>query len=252
MPKQKGTHRLLGTTGDMTYQKTKDGYSAREKTHISGDKIRTSDAYARTRENMAEFGRAGKASKLFRAAFAKLIKGGSDTRVTSRLTGNFSRVIKTDPVNDRGLRTVTDGDIMLMEGFDFNIDSALFTTFVAPFQTSIDRATGECTVFIPPVVLTDVLKSPEGSTHMRIVTAAAAVDFEGQQYVSAYQDSSYLLISNLATAPITLTTQLPVQSPDPLFLIMGVQFTQIVNGKPYAFNNGSFNALTLIKVDPAA
>lgn len=251
MPKQKGTHRLLGTTGDMTYQKTKDGYSAREKTHIDGNKIRTSDAYARTRENMAEFGRAGKASKLFRAAFAKLVKSGSDTRMTSRLTAAFSRIIRTDPVNDRGQRTVYEGDVMLLDQFDFNLGNSLTSTFVTPYLASMDRTTGQCTVHIPSVFLSEVVSAPEGSTHLRIVSAAAAIDFEGQQYASDFQASADLPVANLATPVITLTAQLPAMSPYPLFMIMGVQFIQVVNGKVYALKNGAFNALTLIKIDPA-
>ena len=241
----------MGTTGDMTYQKTKDGYSAREKTHIDGDKIKTADSYARTRENMAEFGRAGKASKLVRAAFAKLIRSGSDTRMTSRLTSTFSKVIKTDPVNDRGQRTVPQGDILLLEGFDFNNSNALISTFASPYIATIDRATGQCTVHIPPAVLSEVVAAPEGSTHLRIVTAAAALDFEGQQYASDFQTSNDLPISNIATPALTLTAQVPIQSPYSLFLIMGIQFIQVVNGKVYPLKNGAFNALTLIKIDPA-
>jgi hypothetical protein len=250
MPKQKGTHRLLGTTGDMTYQKTKDGYSAREKTYISPEKIRTSEAYARTRENMAEFGRAGKASKVLRAAFAKLIKTGADTRMTSRLTTNFLRIVKSDPINDRGQRLVTEGDIMLLEGFDFNIDSLLFSTFTAPYTATIDRATGLCTVTVPPFVLQEAVTPPEGSTHMRLVAAAASLDFENSDFISHQEVSPDLLLSAGTTPAVSLTPQVEANSAFPLFLVLGVQFTQVVNGKPYLLNKGTSNAMCLVKIDP--
>jgi hypothetical protein len=249
MPKQKGTHRLLGTTGDMTYQKTKDGYTAREKTHISADKIRTSDSYARTRENMAEFGRAGKASKVMRAAFAALIKNGSDTRMTSRLTTTFLRVLRTDPINDRGQRIVTEGEMGLLEGFDFNLDSSLFTTLATPYTAAINRLTGQCTVNIPDFILKDVIKAPEGSTHARIVTAVAEVDFVDQKFISDIQVSANLSLSDSAEVNVSLTPQITPQSALPLFLILGVQFIQVVNAKPYPLNNGAFNPLALVKVD---
>ncbi|MBO9565368.1 MAG: hypothetical protein J7621_21505 [Niastella sp.] len=249
MPKQKGTHRLLGTTGDMTYQKTQDGYTAREKTHINGDKIRTSDAYARTRENMAEFGRSGKASKLLRAALSKLIKNGADTRMTSRLTGTFSRIIKTDPVNDRGQRVVTEGNILLLEAFDFNINAALITTFATPVSSTINRTTGVCTVNISAVILSEIVTAPEGTTHLRIVTGAAELDFEREHYISAFSASSDLPVSNVETPALTLTAQVTAQSQLPLFLVMGVQFIQVVNGKVYPLKNGAFNPLTIVKID---
>lgn len=251
MPKQKGTHRLLGTTGDMTYKKTKDGYSAQEKTHISGDTIRNSPAYARTRENMAEFGRAGKASKVLRAAFAKLIKGTADTRMTSRLTTHFLRIVKSDPVNDRGERLVTEGDIMLLEGFDFNIDSLLFSTFTAPYTATIDRATGRCTIDVPPFVLDEALTPPEGATHIRMAAAAASVDFERSLFISHQEASPDLSIAAGTTPRLLLQTQVEVNSTFPLFLVLGIQFTQVVNGKPYLLNKGTSNAMSLVKIDPA-
>jgi hypothetical protein len=61
--KTKSIIKLEGTIGDITFFKSKDGYIAREKSSISKERIQNDPAFQRTRENGAEFGRAGKAGK---------------------------------------------------------------------------------------------------------------------------------------------------------------------------------------------
>ena len=66
MARQRSIIKLDGTIGGITFYKSKDGYLAREKGGIPAERIRTDPAFQRTRENGAEFGRAGKAGKVLR------------------------------------------------------------------------------------------------------------------------------------------------------------------------------------------
>ena len=66
MAKQNGLVKLLGTVGDMTYYKSKDGYMAKEKTVISAERIASDPKFNRTRENNAEFGNACTSGKTLR------------------------------------------------------------------------------------------------------------------------------------------------------------------------------------------
>jgi hypothetical protein len=59
MARQKGIIKLEGTIGDVSFYKSKDGYLAREKGGVDGDRIKNDPAFQRTRENGSEFGRAG-------------------------------------------------------------------------------------------------------------------------------------------------------------------------------------------------
>jgi len=64
MARQKGIIKLKGTIGDITFYKTsQDGHLALEKGGIEKSRIESDPAFQRTRENGAEFGRAGKAAK---------------------------------------------------------------------------------------------------------------------------------------------------------------------------------------------
>ena len=67
MARQRSIIKLDGTIGGITFYKSKDGYLAREKGGIPAERIRNDPAFQRTRENGAEFGRAGKAGKHWEA-----------------------------------------------------------------------------------------------------------------------------------------------------------------------------------------
>jgi len=63
MAKQAGIIKLKGTIGDIAFYKSRDGHMARLKGGIDKKRIATDTAFQRTRENGAEFGRAGKSGK---------------------------------------------------------------------------------------------------------------------------------------------------------------------------------------------
>jgi hypothetical protein len=121
MARQKGIIKLKGIIGDITFYKTKDGYLAREMGGVDASRIKSDPAFQRTRENGAEFGRAGKAGKTLIIALRTLLINSADSRMVSRLTQSMIKVIQADLVNDRGLRNVIDGEAELLVGFDFNI-----------------------------------------------------------------------------------------------------------------------------------
>lgn len=45
MARQKGIIKIDGTLGDITFMKTRDGYIAKEKTHISAERIASDGAF---------------------------------------------------------------------------------------------------------------------------------------------------------------------------------------------------------------
>ena len=180
MAQQKGIIPLKGTIGNITFYKSKDGYLAREKGGIDASRIASDPAFQRTRENGAEFGRAGVAGKVLRTALRSLLLHTSDSRMIGRLTREMMRVIQADAVNVRGMRNVIDGEAELLQGFEFNNNSKLGTTLFAPFTPTINRVSGELTLDIPPFTPSDMIAAPAGATHFKIISAGAAIDFENE------------------------------------------------------------------------
>ena len=249
MARQKGIIKLKGTIGDITFYKTQDGHLAREKGGIDASRIASDPAFQRTRENGSEFGRAGKAGKLLRTAFRPLLLNSADGRMVSRLTQAMVKVIQADLVSDRGLRNVIDGEAELLFGFEFNIRGKLGTSLFAPFVATIDRVSGEITVDLASFIPANMIAAPSGTTHFKIISGGAEVDFETETFVVSSSETAILPWDNTATAAINQVNAVTPASTKPLFLAVGVEFYQEINGQMYSLKNGAFNPLSLAKVD---
>ena len=248
MARQKGIIKLKGTIGDITFYKTKDGHLAREKGGIDASRIANDPAFQRTRENGSEFGRAGKAGKVLRTAMRQVLINSADGRMVSRLTQAMTKVIQADATNPRGLRNVIDGEAELLAGFEFNIGGKLGTTLFAPFVGTIDRVTGTIGLSIAPFVPITMIAAPSGTTHFKIISAGAAIDFEAETFEVATSETAILPWDATLTAAIDQDNSVSANSTNPLFLALGVEFYQEVNGQMYPLKNGAYNPLSLVQV----
>jgi len=66
--------------------------------------------------------------------------------------------------------------------------------------------------------------------------------------VADHQSTAELPWDSNATTVINLDNAVTSASTHPLFLALGVEFLQEVNGAMYPLKNGAFNALSLVKV----
>jgi hypothetical protein len=248
MAKQKGILKLEGTIGDITFYKSQDGYLAKGKGGIDGNRIATDPKFQRTRENGNEFGSAGKAGKVLRNSLRVLLQNSSDNRMVSRLTKKMVAVIQADATSVRGQRNVIDGEAELLEGFDFNINAQLSNTLYAPYIPTIDRVAGTLKVAIASFIPASMIAAPGGTTHFKIVSSGMEVDFENETFIVDTKMSNVLAWDATATAVINLNNAVTANSTHPLILVLGIEFYQDVNGVKYPLKNGAFNALTIVKV----
>lgn len=249
MAKQKGILKLDGTIGGITFYKSQDGYLAREKGGVDGNRIATDPAFQRTRENGNEFGSAGKAGKVLRNSLRVLLQNSSDNRMVSRLTQKMVEVLQADTTSVRGQRNVIDGEAELLEGFEFNIGAKLSNTLFAPSTPTINRVTGDLNISVPSFVPTDMVAAPGGTTHFKLVASGVEVNFENETFIADTSASAVLAWDGTATAVINLNNSVTANSTHPLFLVLGIEFYQDVNGVKYPLKNGAFNALSIVKVD---
>ena len=248
MARQKGIIKLKGTIGDITFYKTKDGHLAREKGGIEASRIKNDPAFQRTRENGSEFGRAGTAGKILRTSLRSLLVNSADGRMVSRLTQAMVKVIQADMISVRGLRNVIDGEAELLTGFEFNIRGKLGTSLFAPFVAVIDRCSGAISVDLDSFIPANMIAAPSGTTHYKIISAGAEIDFEAETFVEAHSETAILPWDAVATVPISQVNAVTPGSTKPLFLALGVEFYQEVNGQMYALKNGAYNPLALVQV----
>ena len=252
MAKQIGVIKLDGILDNIVFYKSADGYIARLHTPITPERIASDPSFARTRENMAEFGRAGKGAKLLRVALRAELQKVQDRRASNRLLREMVRLVKTDAVNPRGERNLVQAEKSSLVGFEFNATARLGSTFFVPFTSTIDRTTGAATVTVPPFNPANAVEAPEGATHFRINTAVVAVDFSQDTYLYAGLRSQEIKLDGTTTTPITLTPTLQPNPAGALLLVVGIEFFQQVNATSYALNNGAFNALSIVEVEGEA
>ena len=248
MAQQKGIIKLAGTIGNITFYKTKDGYLAKEKTSLDAARIATDPNFIRTRENGVEFGHAAKVGATLRLVFRGIILNSKDSRMVSRLTQRMVAVVYADVTSTRGLRNVMDGETELVEGFQFNVNAPLSTTFFAPYTPTIDRVTGILKVDVPSFIPANMVTAPNGTTHYKLISSGASIDFETNVSAVDAVASALLPFNGVATAVLALTNTVTLASIHPLFLLFGIEFYQEVNGSYYLLKNGAYNALSVVKV----
>jgi hypothetical protein len=249
MAKQNSIIPFLGTVDNMTFYQTQDGNRIKKKQrNVIGSRIANNPAFQRTRENCAEFGRAGSAGKMLRSGLRELINQAGDARVVSRVLKQMMAVIKSDATNDRGKRTIIDGNVELLEGFDFNIVAPFSTTFFAPYTAAIDRAGGQFKLDVPAFIPTRSTILVQGATHFRLLSAGLDIDFANEKVSSAILSSAEIALDNTAIQPVSLVNALTPNSTNLLVMVVGIEFLQSSNGKLYPLLNKNANSLAIVKV----
>lgn len=251
MAKLKGPVRFKGTVGEITFTKTKDGYIAKEKSSLSGDRIAKDPNFKRTRENNAQFGRAVKGGKLFGDAIRPLLQQVKDKGVFNRLSSAMNKVIKADTAGTRGMRTITPAALQKLKGFDFNVNAKLPTSLSVPYTAQIDRATGNCTAAFNDFVPAERISAPASATHFKLAAAATAIDFSNGVYETNMQETAVLPIDTATISGLALVCSVSAGNANPIFQLLGIRFYQQVNGVNYPLTDVSYNALNLVELNAA-
>jgi len=177
------------------------------------------------------------------------LQNAKDKRVVSRLTTDLLKIVKTDTTNERGLRTIADGNIALLKGFEFNVNGKLGATLFTEFTNAFDRVAGDATVGLAPFSPKLRIAAPSGTTHFKMVMGAAEVDFANETSVFESDETAILPYEAAKTAQIDLSAMVTSNSAFPILQVLGIEFYQEVNGEMYSLKNGSYNALSVISID---
>lgn len=250
MGRQESVVQLTGSIGNLTFYKTKDGFLARQRGGgISKGRMNSDPKFARTLENLSEFGRANQAAKLLRTALRHLLVKKADRFMSRRLSSAMMEVLHSDPGNDRGSRVVQEGDLGKLKRFEFNQNGKVFSSFYVQFVASIDRATGVFTIDMPAFAPNTMVVRPEGATHFKLKIAATLVDFLNSNYLLNSTESAEIDVRATQQDAMLLTAQLPPALEGPLLLALCIDYFQLVNGKMYSLENGAFNGIAIVEVN---
>ena len=248
MARSKGILKIEGTLQDMTFYNTSDGNLVKMKSSVNKQRISTDPAFARTRENGAEFGQAAKSGKLLRGTLRNLMLNTADKRVTSRVTQIMTQIKNLDTVSERGKRTVGIGianaaGLARLKDLNFNKQAILSSVLFAPYK--IDAVSGTISIdnFIPKNDVT----YPAGTTHISLQSAMAVINFTSGDNDISVSPAVVLSVDNISTNVQLKPANIPTVIGSKLNLLH-LSFFQEINGVQYPLKSGNFNVLSIVEV----
>jgi hypothetical protein len=223
--------------------------SYRSKPGISSRDYKTRPSLARQRQAFGEISTTSIASAVWRKSIASLLEGAKDSKTHLRFNAAMYKVLSTDSINPIGHRRVENGNLQLLNRFEFNAFAALHTRLFVTDRCTINRAEGQCTWTIDSFQPTENIKAPAGASHFKLVSAGVEADFAKSVATANIAETAYLPLNELPTGEIQLRSTVTPNSNLPLFLVAGVQFYEQMNGEFYPLKDKKFNPLMILEVD---
>ncbi len=226
MAKQVGPLPFTGSIGGVTGYKRNGKYCLKEKSGPSREQVLTSPRFERTLENAKEFRRTAKAGKLVRGCLHNLTKVMklADNEISARLNGLLSKIVKSDPVSDRGERMVSKGQLEWLEDFSFRKEQPFSNVFMACPASTMDTDTGYMKVEIRAFDPQQRINAPEGATHFKVVANGAAIHFEKERMDWSYKETGYISLSEFIEETILLEQTLTPRPGQALLQAIGIVF----------------------------
>ncbi|WP_315818206.1 hypothetical protein [Paraflavitalea speifideaquila] len=136
---------------------------------MKANTIQTTNQSVSPYHAQADFGRVAKYNQLICDAFHKPLFNLREQHLNSRLFARVYDVLRSDQLHAAGSRTMTSGNLGLLEGFDFNKRKPLHRIFNGPFDVRINRSKGECVVDVPNFDPIRDLRWDGRITHIKIL-----------------------------------------------------------------------------------
>lgn len=183
---------------------------------------------------------------LVKMSLSEVIRRNKFYRLHTRLMRFLVKVLHSDSENDRGMRLLSQGDISLLKGFEFNQEALLSHVFTPIGTVTVDRAAGTLAISFPAFVPTDSVHQPDDATHLQITLAGVEIDFDAEEYQTRLERSVNIPLTNEEIPAIELSAALTAGSDKPWLGVLALDFYQEVNGKFYDLNNSAYSAMKMI------
>ena len=259
MARQKGHVKYVGTIGDVRHFKIKgqEGYFAGMIGGPTGDQVKTAPEFARTRENMNEFGACAKAGKSIRTGLSQVMKQMADSQVTGRLTSIMKKINLEDQTEARGYQKIEiSTQRTYLIGFEFDKNTSISGVFNAPYTLTHPTTRISGSLVVPAFNPMNLINAPAGSTHFRLITSVSVLsDFEYNAVTNAYEPlepalnelsdikySTYLSLDSnvpLTTVVAALPTGTTLNANVTILQCVGIEFYQKVGVNYYLFASGN-------------
>ncbi|WP_243348979.1 hypothetical protein [Parabacteroides sp. FAFU027] len=169
--------------------KGKEGSFAVYVTPVSADRIKKGAEFARTRENMNEFGACGRITASFRMGIAPLLTQMADDTMSARAVKLMKKINLEDLSEARGYRAILvskKGEMLIR--FPYRESLQLRDVLRAPYSMTHTESKESATFHIEPFVPAKVLTYPSGATHFRFIQILSVLsDFAYNAVTEQYE-----------------------------------------------------------------
>jgi hypothetical protein len=210
MSKQTGLIKLDGKIGGVSFYRSNGKDLAKLANGPKKEKILTDPSFARTRENLTEFGGSATGAKALRHALSSALMGMSDRYMSNRLLKVFKE-INLKGTGSRGQRTIAlSANRSLLNGFEFNQNVHFSSVFDAPFSSAINTSRTQATITVPAFLPSSFINVPEGATHFQLVAAIGVVSDYAYNPVSKHYEPTDPVLNMLNAGAAGAITALNV------------------------------------------
>lgn len=231
MGRQNGILPYVGKLGETV------GYR-RGKAHYTRKKTASYQPSEESLKSANEFGKGSSASALVRKAFKPLFFAPFEENLHSRLAEIFRKVIRSGPAALKGNRSVYDGNVSLLKGFECSTYAKLETLCKQWPTLTLDHQ--QLKVDFLPINIQKQLKWPPKADKALFMVGFAAFDFE--QLSLQYQSSEPLILKKTEDFEGgQLAFNIPEQKEQLLMVMMNICY-----GNNSIINNRKFLACAII------
>ncbi|RAJ05359.1 hypothetical protein LX64_02516 [Chitinophaga skermanii] len=209
-----------------------------------------SESYEKIRSHRKEFGRAASTAAGIRLGFKQIIDLVPDTTMYRRMSSKLLDIIKQDTTHIRGERTVEEGQITELAGFQFNQQANFYRVCNMPPKVMLDRQLGTAQVSFPAFTPAHELRIPKNATHVQFVAAVHAINFDENDVRTQCVKGDMFSLHQPLTQGVTLDLQFDAHEKRHLFVSVGVVFIEVLHGRPYKVAGGHQNAMCITHVFP--
>jgi hypothetical protein len=225
MARQIGIIPIKGTIDGLTFYETPDdGHLVKQKTRVTGERVKNDPDYRRTMLNAAEFKISIRSAQLLRHGLNNLLFPIADGKLSSRMNKELVQVVQMDDENDYGERMACSSNLTALEGFDFNRHLRLQDVFAVNYSLYHDEVNKEMHIDIPEFTPSAQVHAPEYVEYFQLISGAAIMDFETSHVVREFWATEQIRLNKEPVDIVQFRYPANIPPGYTLFVALGVLF----------------------------
>ena len=221
----------------------KNGYFQARKIGLTAERVHRDPRFHKTRLLAKEFAQLAVYAKLIRAACCT----GTTIKCNAyRLQGLLNRILQQDEAHICGSRKLLNGDLSLLEGFNFNQQALMEETCKIDWEFSEGPEANQVVVQLPSFVPEYFILPPAGIQYCRIYLISAILNLDQTTYTTIMDRTSLIPLKRMHVATTELTVQNTAAAGLLTITALGITWYEHQNGYAKLMPSSTPGPLTII------